>query len=50
LEAARVVGEKARAAAPAEAEAKFGIKVSGEVNWWSAPAATVTGKRGTAQP
>ena len=40
LEAARVVVEKARSAAPDEVEVKFGIKVSGEANWWIAKAAT----------
>jgi hypothetical protein len=40
LEAARVVIEKARSTAPDEVEVKFGIKVSGEANWWIAKAAT----------
>lgn len=57
LEAARVVIEKARAAAPDEVEVKFGIKVSGEANWWIAKAATegnfevtLKWKCGTPQP
>lgn len=40
LDAARVVIEKAREAAPDEVEVKFGLKVSGEANWWVAKAAT----------
>lgn len=40
LEAAQVVIEKARDVAPDEVEVKFGIKVSGEANWWIAKAAT----------
>ncbi len=57
LEAARVVVEKARAAAPDEVEVKFGIKVSGQANWWIAKAATegnfeitLTWKRDTDRP
>lgn len=40
IEAARVVVERARAVSPDEVEVKFGIKVSGEANWWVAKAAT----------
>jgi len=40
LEAAQVVIEKARDASPDEVEVKFGLKVSGEANWWVAKAAT----------
>lgn len=40
VEAARVVIEKAREAAPDEVEVKFGIKVSGEANWWVAKASS----------
>ena len=40
VDAARVVIEQARAAAPDEVRVKFGIKVSGQANWWVAQAAT----------
>jgi predicted neutral ceramidase superfamily lipid hydrolase len=57
VEAARVVAEQVRAAAPDEVEVKFGVKVSGEANWWIAKAATeatfevtLTWKAETAQP
>lgn len=40
VDAARVVIEKVREAAPDEVEVKFGVKVSGETNWWVAKAAT----------
>lgn len=57
LDAARVVVEKARAAAPDEVQVTFGIKVSGEANWWIAKAATegnfevtLTWKGDTARP
>lgn len=40
VDAARVVIEKVKEAAPDEVEVKFGIKVSGEANWWVAKAAT----------
>ena len=32
--------DKARAVAPDEVQVKFGLKVSGEANWWVAKAAT----------
>lgn len=57
VEAARVVAEQVRTAAPDEVEVKFGIKVSGEANWWVAKAATeatfevtLTWKAETSQP
>jgi hypothetical protein len=57
VQAARVVAEQVRAAASDEVEVKFGIKVSGEANWWVAKAATeatfdvtLTWKAETSQP
>ena len=38
--AAQVVVDRARALSPDEVEVKFGIKVSGQANWWIAKAAT----------
>lgn len=40
VDAARVVIEQVRRAAPDEAEVSFGIKVSGQANWFIAKAAT----------
>ena len=40
LAAAQVVVEKARQATPDNVSVKFGIKVSGESNWWIAKAST----------
>jgi hypothetical protein len=40
LAAARIVMEKARAAAPDEVQITFGLKVIGEANWWVAKAAS----------
>ena len=40
VEAARVVAEQVREATPDEVEVKFGVKVSGEANWWVAKTAT----------
>ena len=40
LAGAQLVMDRARSMSPDEVEVKFGLKVSGQMNWWVAKAAT----------